>query len=84
MRAETVMQPEENSAVTRSVTAGEIALYIFTSGTFRLLKGELREQAYHLEKVGDDAIIVREPRGERYERLGAEFYPRLLDGSAGY
>lgn len=56
------MQPEENSAVTLSVTAGDTALYIFTSGTFRLLKGELREQVYHLEKAGDDEIIVRKPR----------------------
>ena len=78
------MQPEENSAVTRSVTAGETALYIFTTGTFRLLKGELREQAYHLDKVGDDEIFVRKPRGETYARLDAEFYQHILDGSAGY
>ena len=55
-----------------------------TTGTFKLLKGELREQAYHLEKVGGDEIYVRRPRGESYERLDAGFYERIIDGSAGY
>ncbi len=55
-----------------------------TTGTFKLLKGELREQAYHPAKVGNDVIFVRKPRGDTYERLDAEFYQRLLDGSAGY
>ena len=55
-----------------------------TTGTFKLLKGELREQAYHLDKVGEDEILVRKPRSDTYERLEAEFYRRILDGSAGY
>ncbi|MDZ7784661.1 MAG: AMP-binding protein [Halioglobus sp.] len=55
-----------------------------TTGTFKLLKGELREQAYHLDRVGDDEIYVRRPRGETYERLDADFYAQIVDGSAGY
>ena len=55
-----------------------------TTGTFKLLKGELREQAYHLDKVGDDEIYVRKPRSDGYERLDTAYYPKILDGSAGY
>ena len=32
--------------------------------TFKLLKGDLREQAYHPDKVGDDIIYLRKPRSE--------------------
>ena len=55
-----------------------------TTVTFKLLKGELREQAYHLDKVGDDEIYVRKPRGETYERLDGDFYQCIVDGGAGY
>jgi citronellyl-CoA synthetase len=55
-----------------------------TTGTFKLLKGELREQAYHLDNVGDDEIYVRRPQGESYERLDVGFYKCVADGSAGY
>ncbi|MEM1112844.1 MAG: long-chain-acyl-CoA synthetase [Pseudomonadota bacterium] len=57
---------------------------IATTGTFKLLKGELREQSYHLDKVGDDTIYVRKPRSEGYELLDEDFYRRLLAKSAGY
>ena len=55
-----------------------------TTGTFKLLKGELREQAYHPDRVGNDDIYVRKPRGKSYERLDADFYGCIVDGSAGY
>ena len=54
------------------------------TGTFKLLKGEVREQAYHLDQVGDDEIYVRRPQGESYERLDVGFYKSIADGSAGY
>ena len=55
-----------------------------TTGTFKLLKGELREQAYHLDKVDQDEIYVRRPRSEHYERLDVDFYQGLVAGNAGY
>ena len=55
-----------------------------TNVTFKLLKGELREQAYHLDKVDQDEIYVRRPRSERYERLDLDFYQSLVAGNAGY
>lgn len=57
---------------------------IATTGTFKLLKGELREQAYHLDKVGEDEIYVRKPRSGNYEPLAADFYQEVLQGAAGY
>jgi citronellyl-CoA synthetase len=33
-----------------------------TTGTFKLVKGELRKQAYNLAEVGDDAIYVMLPK----------------------
>ena len=53
-----------------------------TTGTFKLLKGELREQAYHLDKVGQDEIYARRPRSENYERLDVDFYQGLVAGNA--
>ena len=55
-----------------------------TTGTFKLLKGELREQAYHPDKVEDDEIYVRMPRSESYERLSSGLYERIATGEAGF
>lgn len=55
-----------------------------TTGTFKLLKAELREQAYHLDRVDGDEIYFRKPRSQFYERLDEKFYQSILDGSAGY
>jgi citronellyl-CoA synthetase len=55
-----------------------------TTGTFKLLKGELREQAYHPDQVGDDEIYIRKPRTDVYERLDPTFYQQILDASAGF
>lgn len=52
--------------------------------TFKMLKGDLREQAYHPEKTGADLVFVRKPRGAGYEPLDADFYQQIVDGSAGY
>lgn len=55
-----------------------------TTETFKLRKAELREQAYHPDRVGDDVVYVRKPHGECYERLDSPFYERLMQGSAGF
>lgn len=55
-----------------------------TTVTFKLLKGELREQSYHLDRVDDDTVYVRKPRSAGYELLDRTFYQQLLDGNAGY
>jgi acyl-CoA synthetase (AMP-forming)/AMP-acid ligase II len=55
-----------------------------TTSTFKLLKKELREEAYHLDRIGDEAIYVLKPSSQAYEPLDAEFYDRIMDGTAGY
>ena len=55
-----------------------------TTVTFKLLKGDLREQAFHLAKVGGDTLYVRKPRGNSYEMLDVEFYQHLVAGTSGY
>ena len=55
-----------------------------TGVTFKLLKGDLREQSYHPGRVDGDPIYVRKPRSSGYELLDESFYQDLLDGNAGY
>jgi citronellyl-CoA synthetase len=55
-----------------------------TTVTFKLLKGDLREESYHLDRVGDDTVYVRKPRSACYELLDRTFYQQLIDGTAGY
>jgi citronellyl-CoA synthetase len=54
-----------------------------TTGTFKLFKGKLKQQAYHLDQV-DEPIYVRQPKSEQYQRLDTKFYKKLIDGKAGY
>ena len=54
-----------------------------TTGTFKLVKGELRKQAYDLEQV-TDPIYVLKPRSTAYELLDTEFAASLRAGEAGY
>ncbi len=55
-----------------------------TTMTFKLLKGELREQAYHPDKVNGDPIYVRQPRSAGYTLLDDAFYEQLMAGTSGY
>jgi hypothetical protein len=55
-----------------------------TTQTFKLVKGDLRAQAFHPDQVGDDVIYVRKPGSAGYERLDMDFYQQLLGGTAGY
>jgi citronellyl-CoA synthetase len=55
-----------------------------TTVTFKLLKGDLREQAFHADKVAGDPIYVRQPRSAGYELLDEAFYQQLMQGEGGY
>ena len=55
-----------------------------TTSTFKLQKTELKQQAFHLDAVGDDPIYVRKPGADRYEALDAAFHDRIMAGDAGY
>ena len=55
-----------------------------TTGTFKLKKGDLREEAYHLDKVNDDLIFVREPKSECYARLTSENYEQINNGTISF
>ena len=55
-----------------------------TTVTFKLVKGDLRKQSFHLDKAGGDKIYVRKPRSDGYELLQQDFYQQLLDGNGGY
>lgn len=56
---------------------------IDTTGTFKMVKGELRKEGYNLDQVSDP-IYVLKPRGDTYERLDAQFAAILQAGEAGY
>ena len=54
-----------------------------TTGTFKMVKGELRKQGYDPEQVGD-ALYVLKPGAARYEPLDPEFAGRIRTGDAGF
>ena len=56
---------------------------IGVTGTFKMVKGDLREQGYDLAKVSDP-IYVMKPKTDQYQPLDAEFSAVLAQGHAGY
>jgi citronellyl-CoA synthetase len=54
-----------------------------TTVTFKLFKGKLRKEAYHLDQV-DEPIYVLKPRSNNYELMDEAFYQQLVGGNAGY
>jgi citronellyl-CoA synthetase len=54
-----------------------------TTGTFKMVKGELRKEAYNLEQVSD-LIYVLKPRSMVYEPLDSAYAAVLKSGDAGY
>tara|TARA_B110000503_G_scaffold27555_2_gene44026 strand:+ start:20426 stop:22207 length:1782 start_codon:yes stop_codon:yes gene_type:complete len=54
-----------------------------TTGTFKMVKGELRKQGYDLDQVSDP-IYVLKPRNHTYTRLDEAFAALLRAGKAGY
>jgi citronellyl-CoA synthetase len=55
-----------------------------TTSTFKLLKKDLKEEAFHPDRVGDDALYVMKPGSDRYEPLDDDFYRAVLAGEAGF
>ena len=55
-----------------------------TTGTFKLKKNDLREEAYHLDKVSDDNIFVKKPGENSYVPLDKDYYEVIMNGSAGF
>ena len=54
-----------------------------TTGTFKMLKGDLRSQGYDLNKVSD-RVFVMKPGKTQYETLDGAFHSIILSGQAGY
>ncbi len=55
-----------------------------TTGTHKLKKGELKDEAYHLAKVKEDKVYVLKPNEKAYVALDESFYKTVMDGKAGY
>ena len=54
-----------------------------TTGTFKMVKGDLRKEAYDLEQV-TDALYVMLPGGTTYQKLDAATAETIRSGMAGY
>jgi len=54
-----------------------------TTGTFKMVKGDLRKEAYDLEQV-EDALYVMKPGSTTYEPLDEEYAAKLKAGEGGY
>ncbi len=54
-----------------------------TNQTFKFVKGQLRNEAYHLDKV-DQPIYVRMPNSKHYEILSEQDYQKILGKEAGF
>ncbi|MCP4842344.1 MAG: long-chain-acyl-CoA synthetase [Halieaceae bacterium] len=54
-----------------------------TTGTFKMVKGELRKDGYDLSKISDP-IYVLKPRGDGYESLNADYAAIIKAGEAGF
>ncbi len=54
-----------------------------TTGTFKMVKGQLRKEGYDLDQV-NDPIYVLKPRSDIYEPLDPQFIAILRAGDAGY
>ena len=55
-----------------------------TTGTFKLKKNDLREEAYHLDKVNEDKIFIKKPGESLYILLDDEYYKVIQEGKAGF
>jgi citronellyl-CoA synthetase len=56
---------------------------IDVTGTFKMVKGDLKKQAYDLEQV-QDPLYVLKPHSDRYEPLDTEFAAVIARGEGGY
>ena len=55
-----------------------------TTGTFKLKKNDLREEAYHLDKIKGDQIYIKKPGNRLYEVLDQNYYDIIMSGEAGF
>ena len=60
-----------------------IQQHLDTTGTFKMVKGQLRKEGYDLDQVSDP-IYVLKPRSDTYELLDQQFLAILRAGDAGY
>jgi citronellyl-CoA synthetase len=54
-----------------------------TTGTFKMMKGDLRKEAYDLDQVSDKLYVMR-PGSSRYEALDEAFADKIKAGQGGY
>lgn len=54
-----------------------------TTSTHKLQKNDLREQAFHLDKVQDDLLVMK-PGETVYCRLDTDFYDKIMQREAGF
>ncbi|MDB9737440.1 long-chain-acyl-CoA synthetase, partial [Porticoccaceae bacterium] len=54
-----------------------------TTGTFKLLKGDLRKQGFNVDLVTDE-LYVMPPRVKQYQKLERDLYEKIMAGTAGY
>ncbi|CAA0125503.1 Long-chain-fatty-acid--CoA ligase FadD17 [Halioglobus japonicus] len=54
-----------------------------TTGTFKMVKGDLRKQAYDLNQISDPVYVLK-PRTDTYVLLDKEYAEVLRAGKAGY
>ena len=55
-----------------------------TTGTFKLKKNDLRDEAYHLDKVKGDQIYIKKPGQSIYVELDQDYYKIIESGKAGF
>ena len=55
-----------------------------TTGTFKLKKNDLREEAYHLDKVNGNQVFIKKPGQNNYVPLDRDYYEVIESGQAGF
>ncbi len=54
-----------------------------TTSTHKLQKNDLRDQAFHLDKVTDSLLVLR-PGEQVYSRLDSDFYDQIMQRSVSF
>ena len=54
-----------------------------TTGTFKMLKGDLRREGFDPGMVSDPLFVLK-PGEQRYVPLDSGFFDRIMAGDAGY
>ena len=54
-----------------------------TTGTFKLVKGQLKKEAFHLDQI-DQPVYIKKPNSNEYELLDQAFYAQILAGKSGF